>query len=63
MKKRKLNFLILMLAVFTLFLSGCILMESDAITLGSRNNTESIILSQIMGTLIQEKTDKKVSFF
>lgn len=31
--------------------------EEDTITLGSRNNTESIILSNIMGQLIEAKTD------
>ena len=41
-------------------LAGCILSSGDSITLGSRNNTESIILSNIMAQLIEEKTDIKV---
>lgn len=44
-----------------MLLSGCIFRTSDTITLGSRNNTESIILSNIMGQLIEEKTDLKVT--
>jgi len=38
-------------------LAGCIFIEKDSLRLGSRNNTESIILSNIMGKLIESKTD------
>ena len=34
--------------------------EEDALIIGSRNNTESIILSNLMGQLIEEKTDINV---
>lgn len=34
--------------------------DEDTITVGSRNNTESIILANIMGQLIEAKTDIKV---
>lgn len=43
-------------------LSGCIFIEKDSLTLGSRNNTESIILSHVMGQLIEDKTDIKVLY-
>lgn len=43
-------------------LSGCIFIEKDSLRLGSRNNTESIILSHIMGQLIEDKTDIKVLY-
>ncbi len=43
-------------------LSGCIFIEKDSLTLGSRNNTESIILSHIMGQLIENKTDIEVAY-
>lgn len=36
-------------------LSGCIFIEKDTIRVGSRNNTESIILSNIMGQLIEDR--------
>lgn len=36
-------------------LSGCIFIEKDSLRLGSRNNTESIILSNIMGQLIEDR--------
>ncbi|WP_276324879.1 glycine betaine ABC transporter substrate-binding protein [Sporosarcina ureae] len=36
-------------------LSGCIFNEKDSLRLGSRNNTESIILSNIMGQLIEDR--------
>lgn len=48
--------------VVTLLFSGCIFIEEDSIILGSRNNTESIILSQVMGHLIEEQTDLKVTY-
>ena len=43
-------------------LSGCIFIEKDSLILGSRNNTESIILSHVMGQLIENKTDIEVSY-
>ena len=43
-------------------LSGCIFIEKDSLRLGSRNNTESIILSHIMGQLIEDKTDIEVLY-
>ncbi|MFD1927416.1 glycine betaine ABC transporter substrate-binding protein [Sporosarcina siberiensis] len=43
-------------------LSGCIFIEKDSLRLGSRNNTESIILSHIMGQLIESKTDIEVLY-
>ena len=43
-------------------LSGCIFIEKDSLTLGSRNNTESIILSHVMGQLIENKTDIDVIY-
>ncbi|CAM3898841.1 glycine betaine ABC transporter substrate-binding protein [Lederbergia lenta] len=51
-----------LIIMLTVFLSGCILNSGDSITVGSRNNTESIILSNIMGQLIEEKTDIKVIY-
>lgn len=52
--------LALLLLVTTL--SGCIFKEEDALIIGSRNNTESIILSNLMGQLIEEKTDINVTY-
>ena len=43
-------------------LSGCIFIEKDSLRLGSRNNTESIILSHIMGQLIEDKLDIEVLY-
>ncbi len=43
-------------------LSGCIFIEKDSLRLGSRNNTESIILSHIMGQLIEAHTDLDISY-
>lgn len=55
--------IILMLTAIILFpTAGCILNSDDSITLGSRNNTESIILAQIMGNLIENQTDLKVTY-
>ncbi|SDN78262.1 osmoprotectant transport system substrate-binding protein [Psychrobacillus sp. OK028] len=53
-KKTFIKCITLLLLVTTL--SGCIFIEKDALIVGSRNNTESIILSNIMGQLIEEKT-------
>ena len=58
MKKK---FIALMLTILVAsMLSGCIFIEKDSLTLGSRNNTESIILSHVMGQLIENKTDIEV---
>ncbi|WP_235801846.1 glycine betaine ABC transporter substrate-binding protein [Ureibacillus manganicus] len=43
-------------------LSGCIFIEKDTLRLGSRNNTESIILSNIMGQLIEDKLGIEVLY-
>lgn len=60
MNNRQILFIMIVLLVIPL--SGCILKSEDSVILGSRNNTESIILSQIMGTLIEDKTDLKVTY-
>ena len=56
----------LVLGILTVFLasilSGCIFVEKDSLRLGSRNNTESIILSHVMGELIKDKTDIEVLY-
>lgn len=52
----------LLIAVVASMLSGCIFIEEDSLILGSRNNTESIILSHVMGQLIENKTDIKVIY-
>ncbi|WP_432363389.1 glycine betaine ABC transporter substrate-binding protein [Sporosarcina sp. UB5] len=57
------KFIALLLAVVVAsMLAGCIFIEEDSLTLGSRNNTESIILSHVMGQLIENKTDIKVIY-
>ncbi len=43
-------------------LSGCIFIEKESLRLGSRNNTESIILSHVMGQLIEDQTDIEVIY-
>ena len=48
--------------LITSMLSGCIFIEKDSLRLGSRNNTESIILSQIMGQLIEDKLGIEVLY-
>ncbi|MEK3889995.1 glycine betaine ABC transporter substrate-binding protein [Bacillus sp. FSL K6-3431] len=53
---------ILLLMILSVLLSGCILKSGDSVTVGSRNNTESIILSNLIGQLIEEKTDIKVIY-
>lgn len=53
---------LLLIAVVSSMLTGCIFIEEDSLTLGSRNNTESIILSHVMGQLIENKTDIKVIY-
>ncbi|WP_303969129.1 glycine betaine ABC transporter substrate-binding protein [Sporosarcina ureae] len=52
--KNKLT-LLLVTTVLASLLSGCIFNEKDSLRLGSRNNTESIILSNIMGQLIEDR--------
>lgn len=59
-KKNFIKCLALLLLVTTL--SGCIFKEEDALIIGSRNNTESIILSNLMGQLIEEKTGINVTY-
>src|SRR4051794_23034336 len=53
---------LLLIAIVSSMLSGCIFIEKDSLTLGSRNNTESIILSHVMGQLIENKTDIEVIY-
>ena len=60
MKKNRTILKLLLTMILVMPLAGCILSSGDSITLGSRNNTESIILSNIMAQLIEEKTDIKV---
>lgn len=43
-------------------LAGCIFIEKDSLRLGSRNNTESIILSNIMGELIEDRLGIEVLY-
>lgn len=52
--------MLLILVISTL--SGCIFIEKDSLRLGSRNNTESIILSHVMGQLIENRTDIEVVY-
>lgn len=59
--KRKLILMFLTILMASL-LSGCIFIEKDSLRLGSRNNTESIILSHVMGQLIENKTDIEVIY-
>lgn len=59
--KQKFSLIILSVMVFSL-LSGCIFIEKDSLRLGSRNNTESIILSHIMGQLIKDETGLEVMY-
>ncbi|WP_233202870.1 glycine betaine ABC transporter substrate-binding protein [Sporosarcina sp. P1] len=54
MLKNKLTLLLVTILLASL-LSGCIFNEKDSLRLGSRNNTESIILSHIMGQLIEDR--------
>ncbi|PID14600.1 glycine/betaine ABC transporter substrate-binding protein [Sporosarcina sp. P34] len=54
MVKNKLT-LLLVTTLLASLLSGCIFNEKDSLRLGSRNNTESIILSNIMGQLIEDR--------
>lgn len=61
MIRHKLRTILIILISITL-LSGCILKNDDALTIGSRNNTESIILSYVMGKLIEDRTDLNVVY-
>lgn len=54
MRKKLITFVIIGIVVN--MLAGCIFIEKDSLRLGSRNNTESIILSHVMGQLIENKT-------
>ncbi|MEC5425537.1 glycine betaine ABC transporter substrate-binding protein [Virgibacillus sp. C22-A2] len=59
---RKKLILLFMTFITVIPLSGCILSTDESITVGSRNNTESIILSNIIGQLIEDKTDVSVIY-
>ncbi|HSO56601.1 MAG TPA: glycine betaine ABC transporter substrate-binding protein [Paenisporosarcina sp.] len=61
MSRIKLMFLF-MTIITVIPLAGCILTSDDSVSVGSRNNTESIILSNIMGQLIEDKTDINVIY-
>lgn len=52
----------MVLMIVMVLLSGCIFIEKDTIRVGSRNNTESIILSNIMGQLIEDKLGIEVLY-
>jgi osmoprotectant transport system substrate-binding protein len=54
--------LVMFVFLITSMLSGCIFIEKDSLRLGSRNNTESIILSHIMGQLIEDKLGIEVLY-
>ena len=62
MKSKKQIFTSHVLLLITSMLSGCIFIEKDSLRLGSRNNTESIILSNIMGQLIEDKLGIEVLY-
>jgi osmoprotectant transport system substrate-binding protein len=62
MKVRNKFSLAIVLLLITSILSGCIFIEKDSLRLGSRNNTESIILSNIMGQLIEDKLGVEVLY-
>lgn len=61
MTRNKFKLILIVLISITL-LFGCILKSEDSLTIGSRNNTESIILSYIIGKLIENKTDLNVVY-
>ena len=56
MKKFNKIFLLMTLSL-AVILAACSSGSKDSITFGSRNNTESIILSNIMGQLVENRTD------
>ncbi|RQW74082.1 glycine/betaine ABC transporter substrate-binding protein [Lysinibacillus composti] len=59
--RKKLPLVMLMFLIIST-LSGCIFIEKDSLRLGSRNNTESIILSNIMGQLIEDRLGIEVLY-
>lgn len=52
----------LLLLMITAPLAGCIFIKEDSLIVGSRNNTESIILSNIMGQLIEAEAEIEVIY-
>lgn len=62
MNMRKKLITLVIIATLVNMLAGCIFIEKDSLRLGSRNNTESIILSHVMGQLIENKTDINVIY-
>ena len=62
MKVRNKFSLVIFMFLITSMLSGCIFIEKDSLRLGSRNNTESIILSNIMGQLIEDQLGIEVLY-
>lgn len=62
MKARNKFLLAILVLLITSMLSGCIFIEKDSLRLGSRNNTESIILSNIMGELIEDRLGIEVLY-
>ena len=59
-KRIGLKFMLLLMV--SSLLAGCIFIEEDSLIVGSRNNTESIILSNVMGQLIEAETDIDVIY-
>lgn len=62
MRLRKKFSLVMLMFLIISTLSGCIFIEKDSLRLGSRNNTESIILSNIMGQLIEDRLGIEVLY-
>src|SRR5690625_1623456 len=60
--KRNKVIILMMTMILMIPLAGCIFIEEDSLILGSRNNTESIILSHVIGQLIEEETDLEVIY-
>ena len=58
MNKKKL-IMCMMTVLFIMPLAGCIFKEEDSLIVGSRNNTESIILSQYYGAINRRETRYK----
>lgn len=59
---KRITLQLLLLLLVAAPLAGCIFIEEDSLIVGSRNNTESIILSNIMGQLIEAETDIEVDY-
>lgn len=59
-KNNLIKSILLLLVLSTL--TGCIFKTEDSLIVGSRNNTESIILSNVMGQLIEEKLGIDVTY-